>query len=246
MHDSPTPAAMPPLPITPEQARELIALINRNDTSGSMALHKACEALRSLATQREADAKRIAELTQDRDEWKDAMHACVELGNTQAARIAELEAQVAAKEKDAARYRWLRDVGDCTWLALSKRPYRQAVYEIDAVVDAAIAQGQQPPAVLERKEAPSVDSASTLRPAGERPHYDAAYPQNYVAWANGRIAELEVQVAALTRAQDDYSNVGWVCADGTAALRGHKPVKTSSPLYCHKDDLSDSIAKAHP
>lgn len=38
--------------------------------------------------------------------------------------------------RDAARYRWLRDVGDATWTALSERmPH----YNIDRAIDAAMA-----------------------------------------------------------------------------------------------------------
>jgi len=38
---------------------------------------------------------------------------------------------------DAARYRWLRDVGNETWLALGKRPGVRFTHEVDAAIDAA-------------------------------------------------------------------------------------------------------------
>lgn len=39
--------------------------------------------------------------------------------------------------RDAARYRWLRDCGDATWLSLAGRTHKGAK-EIDAAIDAAI------------------------------------------------------------------------------------------------------------
>lgn len=61
------------------------------------------------------------------------------------ARIAELENEIAKLNeqlnraiKDAARYRWMRDVGDVTWAPFSKR-CPESVEAIDAAIDAAIA-----------------------------------------------------------------------------------------------------------
>lgn len=45
-------------------------------------------------------------------------------------------AAVLAEQKDAARYRWLRDVGDESWEPLAKRGIPAA--QIDAAIDSAI------------------------------------------------------------------------------------------------------------
>lgn len=43
-----------------------------------------------------------------------------------------------ALRKDAERYRWLRDVGDETWVPMGKRPGINFTHEIDQAIDAAI------------------------------------------------------------------------------------------------------------
>jgi hypothetical protein len=48
-------------------------------------------------------------------------------------------AELAALRKDAERYRWLRDVGDETWVPMGKRPSVNFTHEIDQAIDAAIA-----------------------------------------------------------------------------------------------------------
>ena len=54
-------------------------------------------------------------------------------------RIAELEAELAACREDAARYRWLRDVGGSTWNPLAKRYMDSCALpsDVDAAIDAA-------------------------------------------------------------------------------------------------------------
>ena len=46
--------------------------------------------------------------------------------------------QAGADAADAKRYRWLRDIGDATWIALGKRPGVNFTYEIDAAIDRAL------------------------------------------------------------------------------------------------------------
>lgn len=57
----------------------------------------------------------ICELEQERDEWK---------------------AKAEANERDAARYRWLRDVGDARWRPFGIREGYSAA-QADAAIDAA-------------------------------------------------------------------------------------------------------------
>lgn len=47
--------------------------------------------------------------------------------------------ELAELRKDAERYRWLRDVGDETWVPMGKRPGVNFTHEIDQAIDAAIA-----------------------------------------------------------------------------------------------------------
>lgn len=62
--------------------------------------------------------------------------------------IAELRAMRAlvprlrARAQDATRYRWLRDVGDRTWLPLLARDKVKSRKQVDAAIDAAIAKGE--------------------------------------------------------------------------------------------------------
>ena len=49
-----------------------------------------------------------------------------------------LRAEVAALRQDAARYRWLRDIGDENWAALVTRASKGPT-QIDAAIDAALA-----------------------------------------------------------------------------------------------------------
>jgi hypothetical protein len=51
--------------------------------------------------------------------------------------IVRLRAECDIFRADAARYRWLRDIGDSTWVPLGKRK-AQFTHEIDAAIDAAI------------------------------------------------------------------------------------------------------------
>lgn len=51
--------------------------------------------------------------------------------------IVKLRAQLAERDRDAERYRWLRDVGDNTWTPLMKRGPAFAV-NMDAAIDAAM------------------------------------------------------------------------------------------------------------
>jgi ABC-type phosphate transport system auxiliary subunit len=48
-----------------------------------------------------------------------------------------LRAENEELRKDAGRYRWLRDVGDETWIPLGKRPNVRFTHEIDAAIDKA-------------------------------------------------------------------------------------------------------------
>jgi hypothetical protein len=41
-------------------------------------------------------------------------------------------------EAEAKRYRWLRDVGDATWVPMAKRPGVNFTHEIDAAIDKAM------------------------------------------------------------------------------------------------------------
>lgn len=43
--------------------------------------------------------------------------------------------QIEALQADAKRYRWLRDVGDASFMALGKRPNVRFTHEIDAAID---------------------------------------------------------------------------------------------------------------
>lgn len=43
--------------------------------------------------------------------------------------------------KDAARYRWLRDIGGATWLAFTKRGFWNTSGEVDSAIDAAMQKG---------------------------------------------------------------------------------------------------------
>lgn len=52
------------------------------------------------------------------------------------------EAKRAALEKDAARYRWLRDTGDATWRPFGLREGYSA-QQADATIDAAIASAKE-------------------------------------------------------------------------------------------------------
>jgi len=45
--------------------------------------------------------------------------------------------QIEALQADAERYRWLRDVGDASFMALGKRPNVRFTHEIDTAIDAA-------------------------------------------------------------------------------------------------------------
>jgi hypothetical protein len=52
--------------------------------------------------------------------------------------LRRLAAENAALRKDAERYRWLRDKGDSTWMAMGRRPGVKFTQEIDAAIDAAM------------------------------------------------------------------------------------------------------------
>lgn len=59
-----------------------------------------------------------------------------------AAALAAAEARASADREDAERYRWLRDVGDGTFTALSKRPGGLTAAGVDDCIDRA---AQTPP-----------------------------------------------------------------------------------------------------
>ncbi len=50
----------------------------------------------------------------------------------------ELKAKLTAAQEDARRYQWLRDIGDETWNAISKRGISAS--DCDAAIDRALAQ----------------------------------------------------------------------------------------------------------
>jgi hypothetical protein len=49
----------------------------------------------------------------------------------------DLHKKIEALQADAKRYRWLRDVGDASFMALGKRPNVRFTHEIDAAIDLA-------------------------------------------------------------------------------------------------------------
>jgi hypothetical protein len=51
---------------------------------------------------------------------------------------AELRKRCEKLSKDARRYKWLRDVGDSTFIALGRRPGIQFSHQIDNAIDTAI------------------------------------------------------------------------------------------------------------
>ena len=63
----------------------------------------------------------------------------IELCVEAAREIERLRAQLAEQDRDAERYRWLRDVGDNTWTPLMKRGPAFAS-NLDAAIDAAMAE----------------------------------------------------------------------------------------------------------
>lgn len=71
----------------------------------------------------------------------DDIEAAISLGRTiETAELKYFRRIAQEAEKDAARYRWLRDVGDCTWKPLGKRYMDSCALpnDVDAAIDAAI------------------------------------------------------------------------------------------------------------
>jgi len=64
-------------------------------------------------------------------------HCYVEMANF----ARQLERELQEARKDAERYRWLRDVGNDTWIPLGKRPGVSFTHETDAAIDAARKEG---------------------------------------------------------------------------------------------------------
>jgi hypothetical protein len=59
--------------------------------------------------------------------------------------VAKLRAENERLRADAARYRWLRDIGDSTWIPMGKRPGISFTHQIDDSIDAAIKAKQDTP-----------------------------------------------------------------------------------------------------
>ena len=91
--------------------------LRRKSGSASEGLHNLCAGIA-------ADA--------DGSEWSREEWERIDAEN------ARLRAQLAERDRDAERYRWLRDVGDSTWTPLMKRGPSFAT-NMDAAIDAAMA-----------------------------------------------------------------------------------------------------------
>jgi len=99
-------------------------------------IREAAEALHRLEDRRLAASIRSDQAWRDEARcWLNAILAAAPQGIPQGAE---------ADARDAARYRWLRDVGDATWRPFGLREGCSADLA-DAAIDAAISQGEQKP-----------------------------------------------------------------------------------------------------
>lgn len=118
--------------------REFVDLPYAKAAAESDLLEEQSPPLRPIAAQlSESEIKRLAVqcemqgMLTEFPKYKAFAHAI-------AARIADENA------RDAARYRWLRDIGDKTWTPLRKRMGSCAIEsDADAAIDAAMAQGEK-------------------------------------------------------------------------------------------------------
>lgn len=56
--------------------------------------------------------------------------------------LRDLARQVEELQADAKRYRWMRDIGDETWVPMGRRPGVRFSHEIDQAIDMAIAKAK--------------------------------------------------------------------------------------------------------
>lgn len=91
----------------------------------------------------------MTELTRGEIEQRIALlegdHVMLDNPFTRKELLAVYTVALAAQEdkKDAKRYRWLRDIGDETWVPMGKRPGIKFSHEIDQAIDAALASGKE-------------------------------------------------------------------------------------------------------